>query len=176
MRANDLILPEDPSLASRFWKKVLKTPTCWLWTAKRDSLGYGRFRVKGVLMMAHRVSYALSNGSILGSGTYILHKCDNPPCVRSDHLFAGSNRDNIMDAIGKGRLHFKPNRGEQNGWSKLSWEQVRRIRSDYVPYRVLQNDLAKQYGVSMFTVRSILAGRTWPDCGYQRRFRWGNPP
>jgi hypothetical protein len=84
----------------RFWEHVEKLPDdgCWVWTGSRLQSGYGTFD-KG---RAHRFSYALANGPI-PDGLHICHRCDNPPCVRPDHLFAGTRVDNMQDAIAKGR-------------------------------------------------------------------------
>jgi len=94
---------KDPrSLAERFWEKVSKTATCWLWTAGSQKAGYGRFKVNGKLQGAHRVAYELTNGPI-PAGLVLCHRCDNPQCVNPAHLFPGTHGDNARDAIQKGR-------------------------------------------------------------------------
>lgn len=68
------------------------------------SCGYGRFKIgHWVKILAHRFAWMLRHGAI-DDGVKILHRCDNPPCVNPDHLFAGSQRDNILDCYAKGRL------------------------------------------------------------------------
>lgn len=87
-------------IADRFWPKVQKTDVCWLWIGA-TSAGYGRIgrgRAKD-----HEVSWELHNGPV-PHGLWVLHKCDNPPCVRPDHLFLGTQSDNMKDAEAKGRL------------------------------------------------------------------------
>lgn len=88
----------------RFWSKVTKTNECWLWDeGSRDKDGYGSFRKskspgqrRGPVVRAHRFSWELHNGPI-PKGLWILHKCDNPPCVNPEHLYAGTRQDNAND-------------------------------------------------------------------------------
>lgn len=91
------------SLVDRFWEKVNKTETCWLWTASTQG-GYGQIGHDIYLrpVRAHRVSWELHYGPI-PAGLDVLHKCDNPPCVRPDHLFIGTALDNVQDMLRKER-------------------------------------------------------------------------
>ena len=82
-----------PMTVERFWSKVNKTESCWLWMASTVWNGYGRFRVGSTLQRAHRISWELYNGPI-PDGLSILHSCDTPACVRPDHLFLGTQEDN----------------------------------------------------------------------------------
>jgi hypothetical protein len=86
-------------VAPRFWAKVKVTEYCWLWTGALRN-GYGRFG-SPPYRYAHRVAWELTNGS--PGDLKVLHKCDNPKCVRPDHLFLGTQRDNIRDRAQKGR-------------------------------------------------------------------------
>lgn len=90
---------------SRFWAKVVKSESCWTWTAGRTSDGYGSFKPvkEHGSVLAHRYSYQLAFGPIK-DGAEICHRCDNPSCVRPDHLFAGSHALNMQDAASKGRV------------------------------------------------------------------------
>lgn len=85
------------------WSKVEKSDSasCWPWMASRHPKGYGHFGFRGKVTNAHRVSFFLATGKF--SDMHILHKCDNPPCVNPDHLFEGSNYDNVRDKCRKGR-------------------------------------------------------------------------
>jgi len=89
----------------RFWDKVQKTDTCWLWIGSTNQDGYGRFNIGGKLGGAHRYSFELHTGEI-PEGMHVLHTCDTPACVRPDHLFLGTHSDNMQDMYRK-RRHNK---------------------------------------------------------------------
>jgi len=150
--------PVDPVI--RFWAKVDKTKTCWLWTATSDSHGYGKLQVgtfkKPRLTSAHRFSYELEYGP-LPKGKHVLHHCDVKLCVRPDHLFSGTSQDNMSDKVAKGRQ----TRGENHPFAKLTSQQVREIRS--LGDIAAPGKLAKRYGVSYFTIRNVLTGKTYQD-------------
>lgn len=86
---------------ARFWGRVLKTESCWLWAATPPTQ-YGSISLNGKTYMAHRLSYILANGPI-DDGRLVCHKCDIPGCVRPDHLFLGTHADNSLDMVAKGR-------------------------------------------------------------------------
>lgn len=93
-------------IADRFWEKVQKSDGCWTWTGSRYHNGYGYLhfgtRTERKPLRAHRVSWELHNGDIL-DGLWVLHRCDNPSCVRPDHLFLGDRKANMEDCSRKGR-------------------------------------------------------------------------
>ncbi len=86
----------------RFFQKVSKTDNCWLWLANKDNDGYGRIKIKGKTLLAHRVSWNIHFGQI-PEEMNVLHRCDNPPCVNPLHLFLGTVLDNVRDRDSKGR-------------------------------------------------------------------------
>jgi hypothetical protein len=93
-------------VADRLWEKVRRggVDECWPWIATTTHwFGYGRLEIKGKIFAAHRISYELANGPI-PDGLFVLHRCDNPPCVNPHHLFLGTQKDNIGDASAKGRM------------------------------------------------------------------------
>lgn len=93
-------------LAERFAAKVHKTDGCWLWTGATTSTGYGHLTKgghDGRPVKAHRLAYELANGPI-PDGLEVCHHCDTPLCVRPDHLFLGTRRENLGDAMRKGRM------------------------------------------------------------------------
>jgi hypothetical protein len=131
---------------------------CLEWSGSRTPEGYGRISVQGAPELTHRVAWALANRP-LTDNEWVLHRCDNPPCCRLDHLFLGDNAVNQADSVKKGRNAV----GERNGASKLTWKTVREIRSRYQPYRVSKRQLAEEYGVSLFVIACVLKGSTWKE-------------
>lgn len=92
-------------LEIRFWRKVTKTSGCWEWSASRNAHGYGQIAAPRPLkrpLLAHRVSWEIHNGPI-PIGLLVLHRCDNPHCVRPDHLFVGDQKLNMQDMVSKKR-------------------------------------------------------------------------
>lgn len=159
-------VPRRP-VAERFWAKVNKNGPvvrpelgpCWVWTGARTKAGYGTINSggkSGVPLYAHRVSYELAKG-LLPPNTDACHRCDNPPCVRPVHLFAGTRLDNAADAHSKGRLAV----GSAHGQAKVDAETVRAIRARYRTGGVSQATIAREYGVSQMTISKIVRRETW---------------
>jgi len=91
-------------MLKRFLSKVQMTHSCWIWKASaKNQFGHGSFSVGNKRKFAHRVSYELFVGPI-PEGKCVLHTCDNPRCVNPGHLFIGTKKDNIKDALLKGRM------------------------------------------------------------------------
>jgi len=91
------------TVEERFWAKVDKTDSCWVWTGATLRRGYGQIRIPvKKAKQAHRLSWEIHNGPI-PDGMLVCHKCDNPPCVNPAHLFLGTQSDNNKDCVRKGR-------------------------------------------------------------------------
>jgi hypothetical protein len=140
----------------RFWTKVEKTDSCWNWTSTKHPKGYGLFSIKNRNQRAHRVSYQLCCGPI-PDGMQVLHKCDNPSCVRPDHLFLGTNADNMADKVAKGRQAHYGHRGDKHPTAKLTVAQVLAVREATGTHR----EVAARFGVSMTQIADIRARRAW---------------
>jgi DNA-binding CsgD family transcriptional regulator len=141
-------------LKDRFWEKVRGAAACWTWIGSCDRKGYGQLKVSSVYRKAHRISWELHYGPIPG-GLCVLHHCDNPPCVRPDHLFLGTNHDNVIDSMIKGRRA----QGEHNGNGKLTTKQVEEIRL-YIAQGVTHRAIAKHLNIASSTVSNIRRGKT----------------
>ncbi len=149
-------------VAERFWEKVDKSGDCWLWTASRQEAGYGRFVVtKGSSPVgAHRLSYELEVGPI-PDGLQVLHRCDNPACVRPSHLFVGTQADNIEDMHAKGRWRYKPRdqSGERNPNAILSDAQVAAMLNE-IAIGGRPVSVARKYGIEYRTLWAIRRRKT----------------
>lgn len=157
-------------LDTRFWSKVEKTETCWLWVGSRNSDGYGMIynHDRHKTERTHRVAYELQIGTI-PAGLQVLHHCDNPPCVRPDHLWLGVPADNDRDKIAKGRagwqIHPQLQDGERNNAAKLTWAQVDEIRRMRIEGWTQQR-IADHFGVARPTISSIVSGKRWSEMVY----------
>lgn len=171
------------SAEDRFWSKVDKsgpipshTPElgpCWLWTAATNRAGYGIFGFQGRSRLAHDVSYVLDHGHEPPPETpFILHHCDNKPCVRPSHFYAGTKADNSRDAVARGRTatgdrstsRLHPEvlvRGEQARSAKLTEVQVREIRRLWAEGNITQVALGDMYGVAGQSINMIVRGLAW---------------
>lgn len=144
-------------LSYLFWSKVeiLGLDECWEWTAKISPSGYGIFRTGdnyGISRLSHRVAYYLSRGILLPD-IIICHRCDNKRCCNPSHLFSGTHQENMDDMVTKSRQA----RGSTHGMSRLSDEEVRRIRED----NRSQKAIALDYGISRSQVSHIKTLKSW---------------
>lgn len=144
----------SPERIAVFWTKVAKGDGCWEWTGKHTGKGYGLFWNGKVSAPAHRYAWIIANGPP-PDGMFVCHRCDNPKCVRVDHLFLGTNADNIADRTAKGRQA----KGERSGGARLNPDLVRaiRARSKVDTYAVL----AEKFGVSRNAVKYVVTGMSW---------------
>lgn len=112
--ANDQVIPfrnvgKDGKPTARFWSKVQKTETCWIWTAYRTPNGYGTLSVGATTKLAHRIAYMGVKGPI-PDGLVLDHLCRNPSCVNPDHLEPVTTQENTKRGIGhpnKRKTHCK---------------------------------------------------------------------
>jgi len=119
---------------------------CLEWQGATTAGGYGSLRVRNRGVTAHRFAWELRHGPV-PDGLFVLHHCDNRPCIADGHLFLGTIKDNAIDAARKGRI----------AGQRLTADDVRRIRAADVP----QDVLVKQYGVCQATISHIQTGRNW---------------
>lgn len=143
----------------RFMEKVLPVPGagCWLWEGFCRPTGYGQFWMRGADYKAHRASWLLHHGAIPPEQS-VLHKCDTPACVNPDHLFLGTQADNMADMKAKGRsLNRARQQGSPRKGAKLTPEQVRAIRGDCRSTR----KIALDYSLDSTTVSAIKRRAIW---------------
>ena len=140
---------------ARFWAKVMKMDTCWLWTGGSNAGGYGHFSVNRKSMMAHRISFELHHGR--WPTGFVLHHCDTPACVNPDHLYEGTSQDNVDDMMLRRRDAL---RGERNYACKMSDADVMAARFLYFTEIMNLKELCRFYGVSSDgSLASVLKGK-----------------
>jgi len=151
-------------IKANFWAKVNKTDGCWLWLGatgasrcgRNKLLYYGNFRVGNRMVTAHRASWMIHFG-VIPAGIFVCHHCDVPLCVRPDHLFLGTPKDNIQDAVSKGRMQTGPRseeylvnlraamiRREAAGHNGSHTHPERVCRGEAKPHAVLTNEKVRE--------------------------------
>lgn len=145
----------------RLWRRTSKTGECWEWNGGVTPKGYGTLHFfddqsRMVRDYVHRISWIIEYGPI-PDGALVCHKCDNKRCVRPDHLFLGTSKDNSHDMVQKGRSC----RGEKQGHHKLTELQAREILGHYRHRRFNQPQLAAMFGVHRVTITNLVNGTTW---------------
>lgn len=159
-----------PKQIDMFWKRIRRggDSECWEWIGSRAKYGYGKFTRS--YYVAHRLSWFLKNGPI-PDGMCVCHKCDNPPCCNTNHLFLGTKPENNLDRHSKGRdakgvtsgRYTKPERtarGERSGRVKLTDEKVIEIRRRRMDGETMRK-LAKEFGVVKSVIGSLVKRKTW---------------
>jgi hypothetical protein len=138
------------------YESKIERPTdlfgCWRWTGGRTDRGYGRFKLKGKVVRAHRVAFAIEHGR--DPAGLVLHSCDHPWCVNPAHLREGTPSDNMQDRSVRGGLD---QRGTRNPAAHLTPEDVRAIRRD----SRAQREIAEDYGIGQSHVSQIKRGVIW---------------
>lgn len=157
------------TLVDRFFSKVEADPNggCWLWAGAVTPKGYGSFcvrpRASGEAQFnasAHRVSWSIHKGEP-PKDLHVLHRCDVRACVNPDHLFLGTNQDNVDDKISKGRSGCL--RGEASPVSKMTNDQARKIKVMLANAALKATEIAKAVGVTPKQVYDIKYGVTWRE-------------
>lgn len=125
---------------NEFWNHVSIIPDeCWEWIGAKNKDGYGNIIINGVNYRAHRVAYAISNDYHINDDLMVLHDCDNPPCCNPEHLFQGTQKDNMQDAAQKGK-----HKGGAR-YIKYSYEMIEEIREKFDTGLFSQAQLCKMY-------------------------------
>ena len=154
-------------LRERFEANIMPIPECgcWIWMGAysgKPPYDYGKFGLDGESLWAHRVSWMVYKG-VIPSGLNICHKCDTSLCVNPEHLFLGTQRDNIRDAITKKRMNPHCNkvgageRGENHHCAKLTDKEILEIRISNKSQRVL----AGQYNIDQSIISKIKHFKIW---------------
>ena len=148
---------------------------CQLWFGASVPSGYGVSHYEGRQQYAHRVAWQLKHGPI-PDGLLVLHVCDMPACINVNHLFLGTDADNMADKMAKGRWKGGAPKGDRNPMygrrgvntgerstnHKLTQKQVDEIRSTYKRGVTRQVDIAERFGINQAHVSSIIRGVVWP--------------
>lgn len=159
----------DPYI--RFLSKLTRMPNgCLEYMEGKDKDGYGKFWLNGKTLRAHHAAWFFKHHEM--PHLCVLHKCDNPRCCDPEHLFLGTNADNMADKVSKGRqpsgdaMRYMESRhrGSKHFRTKLTEEQVIRIREIAKPLRRKRQwrpQLAAEFGISVHNLADIIARRTW---------------
>ena len=146
-----------PTFEDKFWSRVNKTDTCWLWIGAVSGNGYGNTVMPdGSWRGSHLVSFELHNGAI-PDGLNVCHSCDVRACVNPAHLWLGTQSENLIDMVQKKRHRPNPLLGEDSPASKLTEADVLAIRTSNEP----ADALAARYGINASTVWDIRRRRSW---------------
>ncbi len=157
--------PPKISAAKRIKDHSYHEPStgCWIWVGSKTSDGYAKIWFEGKMCRANRVSYETFIGPT--NDLHVCHHCDNPLCVRPDHLFLGTDADNVKDKCSKGRASGGSMPGDKHPGHVLTTDQVEEIRSTEV-VRGTVTLLAKKFGVDKTTISRILRGKTWKEVAH----------
>lgn len=155
----------------RFWSKIDRQGECWFWKKRVNNKGYGVFYINRKWpVTANRVSFLISRG-YLPTGLEVCHKCDNPRCVKPDHLFSGTHLENMQDMVQKGRSnlgekhHTKKHpewipRGSNRAFAKLNDALVQEIRMLHVE-GFTYKEISKKFEVCVMTICNIVRRKLW---------------
>jgi len=150
------------SIIDKFNEKYCPVPEsgCWLWTgAMRGEGNYGAIAIDGKTFGAHRLSYLLHKGEI-PEGMQVQHHCDVKECVNPDHLYVGTQKENMADMRRRSRSGYTGSKGESHPSCKITEEIVREIRAS----SLLQKELCKKYGLRQSQISRIINNQSWRHC------------
>lgn len=149
----------------RFWSKVDKkddTTACWEWKTGCFDTGYGMFSYKCKSIGAHKMSMMIYLNREIENGKHILHSCDNRKCCNPHHLREGTHKENMEDRTERNKYNV----GEKHFNSKLSNEDVNKIREEYQLGNTSYNKLSKKYNISKATIYQIITNKQRKDETY----------
>jgi transposase len=156
-------------LSTRFWDRVVKTETCWLFGGKTYGNKYGQLAIDGRLsgsIRAHKYSYQIHKGDV-PRGKLIRHTCDVRNCVNPEHLILGDHEDNTQDRVDRGRsrtgarkvaVRIKARSENANGRA-LNVVHRKQLVEEYEAGKFTQVQLAARYRVSQATVSATIRGK-----------------
>lgn len=134
---------------------------CWIWKGGKNSRGYGSINIGNrKTAQVHRIAFKLWKGE-LPDDLFVCHHCDEPLCINPDHLFLGTNQDNIDDKMFKGRAYTGVHLGEKNESSILTDEKVKEIKKLLLQKKKYQSEIAKQFKVSKQCITDIKLEHRW---------------
>ena len=152
------------------WSKVEKKgeDECWPWIGFRNKDGYGRVQINDWQYYAHRVIYNLVYPGVIDIRApkltdekgFLLHTCDNPSCCNPKHLWVGTHRENMEDKVRKNRQkRFPTDTGPRCKLTMTQAREARQLRKDGIPTR----ELAKRFGISLPSMKTLLAGKSYKE-------------
>lgn len=155
------------TLNVRLLNRIVKSQSgCWEWKGALRS-GYGAIKLNGKVYGAHRISYQTFIGEI-PEGFQVCHKCDNKKCINPEHLFVGTNSDNMIDCLMKGRIKIPDGKKFEKGYRhpkrSLTDEQVKRIKEVMRSgFSNSPSEIGELFGVSRYRINDIRHGNTYAD-------------
>lgn len=158
-------------IKERFWSKVQKTESCWLWIGTKNRYGYGTILHQGSRRLAHRLAYELS-GNVIPQGMNLLHTCDNPPCINPEHLRVGTQLDNVRDMYEKGR----GNKKRTGQITKRQWLEILNFYDHKCALCQSRSDLVKDHYVPIACEGTGNWENIWPLCSSCNWKKGGKSP
>lgn len=149
-------------VTDRFWARVAKTEGCWIWTGGTTGEGYGDLTYQRRRHLAHRFAWQLTNARSIPEGVVVRHRCDNPPCVRPEHLELGTTAQNVRDSYARRRRTTgNPTLGSGRPNAVLDDELVADLRRQARTGQSIRS-IAKGSPFSYATIYRAIRGSGWP--------------